>query len=221
MSFALLYELPAQGVLVQRKTLGPTEFAAVRDAQELLWRCKEQCDSVLASVEGARAAEKLRGYQEGKEEGLSSCAALLFKMEVRNAEYWKSHSERVAMLVDAALTRIVGDMDTKTLVAGVATEAVRRINQERRIVIKVHPNCVDEVRSSVTELLSNLPLIEQIDVLAAPEFSARECLIETPNGYVNASWDVQVSAIRSALVSIASDALPQPALDRCSEGVHS
>jgi type III secretion protein L len=209
-SFALLYELPKQGVLVQRKILGPAEVKAVQDAQELLQRCKEQCDSVLASIEALRAAEKLRGHEEGKEEGLSSCAALLLKIEERNAQYWKSHGDRVIALIDAALNRIAGDMDAKKLVSHLASEALQRMSQERRIVIRVHPSCVDAVKRSVNELARNSPVIEQLDVLGAPEFSARECVIETPNGYVNASWDVQLSAIKAAIGPIVEEAIPLP-----------
>jgi flagellar assembly protein FliH len=210
MSFASLYKLPVQAVSIHRKILNESEVRTVQSAQELIEKCRQQCTEIMDRVDADREAELGRGYQEGREAGLRSCGELLIEIEAKNAAYWDSHAQHVTMLVHAVLDRVVGKMSPQELVADMASEVIKQMTQERRVVVKVHANCVEHLKKSLFKLKGDLPWMEQIEVLAEPSFNMHDCLIETPNGYVNAGWDVQMRAIQSTLAALAVEWVPPP-----------
>ena len=71
---------------------------------------------------------------------------------------------------------------------------------QKQVTLRACPSQVDFLRSQLNEILAQFPSINFIDVTADPRLKPGGCILETEMGFVDASVEVQLEAIRKSLL---------------------
>ncbi|MDN5344429.1 MAG: flagellar assembly protein FliH [Clostridia bacterium] len=182
------------------------EAAAIKDA------ARAEGEQVLAE---ARVAGEARGYQEGLErareeagrirqeaEGIRQQARQVL-VEARQA-YQDTIAAAEGEIIDLALAiaaRIIGrEVELRPdLVLEIARPAVRQVAEGQHYIIYAAPEAAEVIRQRRAELLAEAAPGARLQVLADPAFKAGGCRVETENGFVDASIDTQLAAVKKIL----------------------
>lgn len=189
--------------------LSPEELLAVAGAQTLAQQCVQRCETVLQAAQARVRSEIDAGLQRGLAEGAARCAAQLFAHEQAQQQHWQRLERDTLSMVLVVLERIAPALGRGEVVRSLVRQAVSEARQARRLLVKVHPDCVDAVQSDLGSLRSSCAWLESLEVVGMPELGADDCVLESPNGFVNAGWATQMAAIREVLSGAVH--VPEPA----------
>jgi flagellar assembly protein FliH len=133
-----------------------------------------QLERVLAAI-NTIAEEKYRIFEEAKPELLSLSLAIAEK--IINVDLSENH-EHFMHIVDDALYRIT-DKD--------------------KVVIRTHPTQARIVRAHQDDILKRLPDIKNLEIQEDHKIEPGGCVIETKMGYVDSSIDMKLDTLQKVL----------------------
>jgi flagellar biosynthesis/type III secretory pathway protein FliH len=201
------------------RVLAPQELQTLLSAQALLAHCQAQGQALVQHAQNQ--ADALR--QQAREAGLAQAAQ---ELQTRLWQMERSHAQAQAMqqaqrpqeladLVMLVLDRLAPALAPGALIRSLAQQAVAHATPSQRVVLKVHPDAVLAVQAEMHTLCQHTPWLDNVKVLAVEGLAGDECLLETPHGFVSASWPKQLQAMRQlvsdALLSDAVAAAPDTA----------
>src|SRR5215472_1221063 len=132
--------------------LNARDVKAWQDAFEFLNHAEKQIaeDKTQAEEAASRlyASERARGYEDGKAEATSLVAETTLKVD----RYLQSIEPQVAKLAMSVVHRVLGNFDTRDLVAAAAAHAIADLRREKRLTVTVHPDVVDSVSREFARL---------------------------------------------------------------------
>ena len=182
------------------KIVRAEEIAALVEAQEVIQAAKQEVERIKAEATQVYEAEKKRGYEEGLAEGKMRMAEQMMSMAAKTVDYFASVETKVVEIVTNALKRILGSVNEDELIVRVVRNALAVARNQKQVTLRVSPPQVDMLKQKVNEILADYPGITCLDVVGDSRLSKGGCILETETGIVDASVDVQVEAIRKALV---------------------
>ncbi len=154
----------------------------------------------------AQAVEEAR--QEGYRQGLQEIKPVADLLEKLTREL---HEERHQLLENAELTvvRLAYEIAKKILhrevaensdvIVYVVREALRRIADRDKIVVRVHPDDAAVLRQA-TELQDELfQTFAGVEIREDEEVSKGGCLVETSTGLIDATLETQLAEVEAAL----------------------
>ena len=97
------------------------------------------------------------------------------------------------------LRKIIGKFDKTELITNVVKNSLKKIKLQKQATLRVSPAEVAKLRDNVAELTKDTPTLEFLDVQADNHLKPGSCILETELGVIDASIDVQLSAIENAL----------------------
>jgi type III secretion protein L len=186
---------PTTGSVINAK-----DVKAWRDAFEFLGEAekhiaeeKKQADEAASRL---YAAERARGYEDGKAEATRLITETTLKVD----RYLKSIEPQVAQLAMSVVHRVLGNFDTRDLVAAAAGHAVADMRREKQLTVTVHPDAVD----SVSKELTRLGLIGRVEVSVEgnPSLDPTACIIASDLAVVDAGIQTQLTAIAAAIGAV-------------------
>src|SRR5215510_5449361 len=143
---------PSSGGAPTGSVLNARDVKAWQDAFEFLNEAEKQIADQRKDAEETAsrlyASERARGYEDGKAEATSLIAETTLKVD----RYLQSIEPQVAKLAMSVVHRVLGNFDTRDLVAAAAGHAVADMRREKQLTVTVHPDAVDSVSKELTRL---------------------------------------------------------------------
>lgn len=187
-------------LLPDQKVIKAADFSAFLEAEKLLSLAKEHAAGMLVKAKQDYEAEKKRGYDDGLAEGKEKIAEQMIETVSEAVNYFGGLEQKVAEIVTGALKRILGELDSNELILRVVNNALEVARTQKQVTLRVAPSQADFLREKLNEILANFPSINFIDITPDPRLKQGGCILETEMGFVDASVDVQLEAIRKSLL---------------------
>ena len=221
-----------EGNVVPRETLArlveldESYLALQQQHREVLAAAHDEADALRAqAADDARAVREAarhefdtaaaRGFEAGRHEALAEWYAQTARILAQRHEMQTSLSARVAELVVAAVEKIVAVESPAALFARAAQAVGRIVDGGSYLRVRVHPDereaaaaAFEQVAARWHELGRPVPLTVSADRALA----RGACVCETDIGSIDASLDVQLDAIRTAVARAAQRAGHGPVL---------
>jgi type III secretion protein L len=198
-SVSLNRQQPADGPTTG-SVLNARDVKAWQDAFEFLNHAEKQIADEKTQAEETASrlyeAERTRGYEDGKAEATKLIAETTLKVD----RYLQSIEPQVAKLAMSVIDRVLGNFDTRDLVAAAAAHAITDLRREKGLTVTVHPDVVD----SVSKEFARLGLSGRIEVTIEgnPSLDRTACIIASDLAVVDASVKTQLSAIAAAIGAV-------------------
>jgi type III secretion protein L len=126
-------------------------------------------------------------------------AAQMMEITAKSVRKFSHFEEAILNIVMRSLRRVIGEIDDTELIRRIVTNALEVVRNQKRATLRVNPDQAPAVRKSVAEWTKKGSQIELMEVVADSRIGKEACLIETEIGTVDASLDVQLTAIRRVL----------------------
>ena len=168
-------------------------FEFVNEAEKQIAEQKKEAEEAASRL---YEAERARGYEEGKAEATSLVTETTLKVD----RYLQSIEPQVAKLAMSVVHRVLGNFDTRDLVAAAAGQAIADLRREKRLTVTVHPDSID----SVSKEFARLGLSGRIEVTIEgnPSLDPTACIIASDLAVIDASIKTQLTAIATALGAV-------------------
>lgn len=188
------------GATTGSSVLNARDVKAWQDAFEFLNHAEKQIAEQKTQAEEAASrlyeSERARGYEDGKAEATRLITETTLKVD----RYLQSIEPQVAKLAMSVVHRVLGNFETRDLVAAAAGHAVTDLRREKGLTVTVHPDSVD----SVTRELARLGLSARIEVTIESNASLDRsaCIVASDLAVVDASIQTQLAAIAAAIGAV-------------------
>jgi type III secretion protein L len=188
---------PSAGGATTGSVLSAKDVKAWQDAFEFLNHAEKQIADQKTEAEETASrlyeAERARGYEDGKAEATK----LITETTVKVDRFLQSIEPQVAQLAMTVVNRVLGNFDTRDLVAAAAAHAVEDLRREKRLTVTVHPDAVDSVSREFDRL--GVKDRMQVTIEANPTLDPTACIIASDLAVVDASIKTQLNAIATAI----------------------
>ena len=194
---------------------------AQAEAEKIIEETKHEAEELLKQVrkEGYDA-----GYEDGKADGIKDGKAKIEKdladtvkqanakaqQTIRDAkeqtsEYFIRAEDDVVKVVLMAIEKILPQhfLDVPQVILPVVREAIKHVRDQREVKVHVEPYSYDLVlmaRSEFQSMLTSGTAI--IEVISDEALKPGDCVIETPNGGVDARLSTQLELMKNAIKSV-------------------
>ena len=191
------------------------------EAAKIVEDTKKEAEELLERVhkEGYDA-----GYEEGKQDGIKDGKAHIEEeladivrqandkaqktirdAKEQTAEYFIRAEDEIVAVVMMAIEKILPQhfLDVPQTVLPVVREAIRHVRDQKEIKVHVDPDSYDLVlmaRAEFQSLLTDGTAI--IEVVSDEALKPGDCVIETPNGGVDARLSTQLDLMKTAVQSV-------------------
>jgi type III secretion protein L len=153
----------------------------------------------LEETKAIHAAEHARGYADGKAAGAADAAVLLNETVVRVDHYIASLDKQIAELSVNIVRRVLGEMDSKELIAKAAAQALTEFRREKSLKVTVHPEAAEHVRAKLTAHIREADLGITLRVETDPAFTKEACVVASDFAVIDASVEAQIDALAKAI----------------------
>jgi type III secretion protein L len=211
MTFATLLSKDRIAIGLGQVILAPDELLDVMSSVALLESCEKSCVVERAASDEYRLTQERLGYADGLARANAEFAEELATTEIGIADFWTAQEDRLAEVVTAVLHRLAPALPAPDLIRELVSRAVQEVREERWLIVRVHPDNLSATRKALEALQAQYPHLVNIDASGSAELGTGDCIIESPNGFVNASWSVQVNALQNIFRSFAVAALKEHA----------
>ena len=180
--------------------LNARDVKAWQDAFEFLNQAEKQIAEERTQAEEAASrlyeSERVRGYEDGKAEATKLITETILKVD----RYLQSIEPQVAKLAMSVINRVLGNFDTRDLVAAAAAHAIVDLRREKGLTVTVHPDVVDNVSKEFARL--GLSGRIEVTIEGNPSLDRTACIIASDLAVVDASVKTQLAAIAAAIGAV-------------------
>jgi type III secretion protein L len=96
--------------------------------------------------------------------------------------------------------RVLGNFDTRDLVAAAAGQAIADLRREKRLTVTVHPDVVESVSREFARLGVSARM--EVTIEGNPTFDPTACIIASELAVIDASLKTQLTAIATAIGAV-------------------
>jgi flagellar assembly protein FliH len=199
----------------------PREVAA-REARRMTSEANRMVEEAQGQVENLRTQAHDQGYQNGYEKGLQEgreASGAVINVTLDNFN-------RVVEALEQARARVLGNLEQELvamvaaatdlvlmtpgavrpeLIIGVVRGAVAKVSQAERLTVHLNADDLALAEEFRPELVKGLGQLQHLELIADAELGRGDCLVETPQGQVDASLDTR----RRQLWQVLEDTLHQ------------
>ncbi len=182
----------------------PKPLLDARDeAAALLARAAAEADALRAETGAVREAARREGFEIGRADGVAEAAVALAAARSEAARLLEAAAPTAIALAAKMAERIVGRgvaLAPETM-AEIAREALAACRPGPGAVrIRIHPDDLPAVEARRAALEASAPAAT-LDLVADEAVGRHGCVIETPQGRVDARLDIQLAALERALTA--------------------
>jgi type III secretion protein L len=171
---------------------------AWRDGYRFLTEASQIADQIKQMAREAYAAERARGYTDGRTEGAKEATRLVTDTANKVDRYLATLDLEIARLVMDVVRRVLGEFDAADLVSRAATRAIAEFRREKSLKVSVHPDALDRVRTALSSMITDGPGAA-LTIEADPQLGETGCVVSSEFAIVDASVETQLAAIAGAL----------------------
>lgn len=168
-------------------------FDFLNEAEKQIAEQKKQAEEAASNL---YASERARGYEDGKAEATSLITETTLKVD----RYLQSIEPQVAKLAMSVVHRVLGNFDTRDLVAAAAGQAIADLRREKRLTVTVHPDVVDSISKEFARLGVSGRM--EVTIEGNPTLDPSACIIATDLAVIDASIKTQLAAIATAIGAV-------------------
>ena len=195
--------------------------AAQKESDKIVADTKADAEKLLEKVkkEGYDA-----GYKEGKEKGIADGKSTIEKdldktikdankqaektlqdAKEQTAEYFIRAEDDIAKVLMMAIEKILPQhfLDVPQVILPVVREAIEHVRDQKQLKIHVEPYSYDLIlmaRPEFQSMLTDGTAI--IEIISDDALKPGDCVIETPNGGVDARLSTQIGLMKNAIQSL-------------------
>lgn len=185
-----------------------------RESEELLKTVREEAHK--SGYDDGYKDGKADGIKDGKEHIEDELAEIVRKAnddaqktirdaKEQTAEYFIRAEDDVVKVVMLAIEKILPQhfLDVPQVILPVVREAIKHVRDQKEIKIHVEPYSYDLIlmaRSEFQSMLTDGTAI--IEIVSDEALKPGDCVIETPNGDVDARLSTQLNLMKSAIQSV-------------------
>lgn len=203
-----------------------------RQAQEILSKAQAEAGQIVEDTkqEAKELLEKVqkegydKGYADGKAEGIKDGKERIedeLKAIVRQtneqaqktlrdakeltADYFIKAEDDIVKVVMMAIEKILPQhfLDVPQVILPVVREAIKHVRDQKEIIIHVEPESYDLILMARAEFRSMLTDgTATVEVISDEALKPGDCVIETPNGGVDARLSTQLDLMKKAVQSV-------------------
>lgn len=188
------------------RVLRAGEAGLYRDAAEALAVAHEALHRARAAATAEIEAERARVCNAALVEGQQGASRFLAQVALAARREVEGLPLAIAETIAEGVAKVVGQLAPSEAVARAAAQAVAELSERTGITVRVAPASVQAVGAHLSAAGWN----DGVRVLGDPALGLRDCTVETRAGFVRADLDVQLAALRHALLQEARR--PGPAL---------
>ena len=181
-------------------------------------------EEARAEIEAEKEEARSRGYEEGLKQGREdgekeirqslqdelNAANARAEKTLRDAEeatfdYLQKAEDDVVAIAMGVVEKVLPQhfIDVPQMVLPLVREAILKVNDQKRLVVSVPPASYDFVLMARDELRQILTAGDAVLEIHADEaLKPGDCLVETPNGSVDARLATQMELIRQAVLEV-------------------
>ncbi len=191
------------------------------DAEQFMTDTKKQAEQVL---EDARKEGYELGHKEGVEQGIKDgrehieqeladivrqandkAQKTINDAKEQTSEYFIRAEDDIIKVLMMAIEKILPQhfLDVPQVILPVVHESIKYVRDQKEIKIHVEPDSYDLIlmaRNEFQSMLTDGTAI--IEVVSDEALSPGDCIIETPNGAVDARLSTQINLMKSAIKSV-------------------
>lgn len=179
------------------KVIPAKEAWTYKTANEALAAGYARRDDIVSAALAAFEAEQRRGYTDGREAAKLEQSGNMLEIISQTVDYFSKVEAQMVDLVLEAVRRITNDFDDRQKVEKVVKNSLSMVRNQRQVLVRVHPEQVEKIRSQIDSFKQAFPGIEQIEVVQESHIAIDACVIESDIGRVEASMSGQIEALRS------------------------
>jgi type III secretion protein L len=191
---------PSAGGATTGSVLNARDVKAWQDAFEFLNQAEKQIADQKTEADEAASrlyeSERARGYEDGKAEATRIVTETTLKVD----RFLQSIEPQVAQLAMTVVNRVLGNFDTRDLVAAAAAHAVADLRREKRMTVTVHPDVVDHVSREFARL--GVSKLMEVTIEGNPTLDPTACIIASDLAVIDASIKTQLTAIATAIGAV-------------------
>ena len=188
-------QIETTGRLIRRD-----QAKAVSDAMGLMAAAQTEADDIRRKAQEEFERQRQLGLEKGLDEGKGEIAIQKLEQVEKSIDYLSKMENRIVELVLTALKKCVAEIGDRELMVQVVLKAMQAVvRNQQQITLKVSPEHVDDVKARLNDILSRFPGVNYINLQEDAKLKGVACTLETDAGNVDASLDVQLSAIEKAL----------------------
>ncbi|HEX3031768.1 MAG TPA: FliH/SctL family protein [Bacillota bacterium] len=193
--------------------------SARRQVEENLQQAREDAENIVLEardeVEALKEQAWEEGYRQGFNKALEDAAAQADELRAQAQEVLKSaraehdlilkdtESEIIGLVLAIAEKVIKSEIAVRTeLVGQMVREAILKATDREELVIRVNPGDLEYVNCLSEELRKENPGMRSLRIIGDNVISPGGCVVETPNGSVDATLERQLSELREALMEV-------------------
>ncbi|HXT94971.1 MAG TPA: FliH/SctL family protein [Polyangia bacterium] len=190
------------GRIVKGHVVPKVTLDARAEAEALLARARAEAEALRAEGVAAREAARQEGFETGRADGVAEAAVALAAARAEAARIVEA-AEPLALAVAARMAeKIVGRAvalapETMAEIAGEALAACRPGSGAVRV--RVHPDDLPAVETRRAALTARAPAAA-LELVADEAVGRHGCVIETPQGRLDARLETQLAALERALL---------------------
>ena len=181
------------------RVLKAEDYVTVLKAGQIVEQAEKEAQKIIDDAKAAYEKEKVRGYQDGSEEGKASQAEKMMSAMIESVHYFSEVENKLVNIVMLATKKILSNFDDAELTKGIVKQALDKVRNESKVTLRVRPEHADAVRAQLKEITANYANIGFIDVVSDSRIPETACKVETEMGSVDTSIDLQMQALRAAL----------------------
>lgn len=203
-----------------------------QEAQDILAAAQVEADKLIADTkaESEKLLEQVRkeGYDDGHAEGLqqgiddgkeriedeladivrqanAKAQKTIQDAKEQTSEYFIRAEDDIVKVVMMAIEKILPQhfLDVPQVVLPVVREAIRHVRDQKEVKVHVEPDSYDLIllaRGEFQAMLTDGTAI--IEIISDEALKPGDCVIETPNGDVDARLSTQLDLMKSAIQSV-------------------
>lgn len=172
------------------------EFSAAADARALIAAAHDEAERIVAKAKELREAERQRGFEEGQEQARLAMAEQMTEAVGKVNDYLTAVENDMVALVSRALERIADEIGHHEIVVRIVKKALAALRNEKQLTLRVAHEQVTHLRQRLDDILSDYPLVSELQIVGDGRLSAASCIIESEIGVIDASLDGQIDALR-------------------------
>jgi type III secretion protein L len=176
---------------------------ARQEAAALVARARTEAEALRAEAGAAREAARREGFETGRADGVAEAMVALAAARREAARLLEATAPTAIALAAKMAERIIGravalSPETMAEIAGQALAACRP--GAGTVRIRIHPHDLPAVEARRAALAAGAPAAT-LELVADEAVGRHGCVIETPQGRVDARLETQLAALERALMA--------------------
>ncbi|MBQ9741611.1 MAG: HrpE/YscL family type III secretion apparatus protein [Kiritimatiellae bacterium] len=189
------FELSSSARLVKA-----TDVQTVCDAQSVIAAAEAEAARLVEAAKAAYEEERRQGYAKGLAAVQAEVARRKLELADESAVFMASVEEKMGDIVMKALRKCVDEIGDRELIVQVVRKVMKAVvRNQRQITLRVAPDMVETVRSRMSDILADFPLLDEVDVQEDARLKGTACAVETAAGIADASIDTQLAAVEESI----------------------